>query len=247
MKILFTSDPHGDIEAIKKFSKLLKHYDCGIIAGDILDEFIPISDAISFGLRSEDYIEELFDAEDDEVMKLPDSIDDALHNPQSVNRIGLEMKKDLIMSILNEAKKPIFYITGNHDIAEWGNRGFMINVENTKVCFKNYSFVGFSSTNFDTSKEEEQKQLKAIEPLIDKRTIFITHSPPYGILDLTERNDKIGSTLLLDVIKKRKPFMNLFGHVHESFGRQGIFFNSSWFGNNKFMSINTTFKTMKLI
>ena len=70
MKILFTSDLHGLMSAIRDFSKLLENgdYDVGVISGDILDDGIPDNELEEMfqltELEPDDFIEELPDADD---------------------------------------------------------------------------------------------------------------------------------------------------------------------------------------
>lgn len=47
---------------------------------------------------------------------------------------------------------------------------------------------------------------------------LITHGPPYGISDLTARDDQAGCQDLLEVVKKIKPNVHIFGHIHEGYG-----------------------------
>ena len=44
--------------------------------------------------------------------------------------------------------------------------------------------------------------------------ILVTHTPPRGILDLTERT-RWGSQALIDAVRKKKPKYHIFGHVHD--------------------------------
>lgn len=48
--------------------------------------------------------------------------------------------------------------------------------------------------------------------------ILITHGPPYGILDKTITDEKVGSLALLK--KARQTFLryHIFGHIHEAYG-----------------------------
>lgn len=48
--------------------------------------------------------------------------------------------------------------------------------------------------------------------------ILITHGPPHGILDETPRGDLAGCEELLEVVKRIKPRLHLFGHIHYSYG-----------------------------
>jgi len=247
MKILFSSDLHGDKEAYIKFAQYLKNYDCGVLAGDLLDEFITKTEAEKYGLIDPDEPEELLGAEEDEFEKLNKKYHAALHDPSSINRRGLENKKIEIVDILNSVNKPIFYITGNHDIADWQDHKNLFNVENKKTKFKDLSFIGFSPTNSKFSETQQDDMLSKLIPLVDKNTILISHSPPLGILDKTVRDENIGSKALYKFINKTNPMFCLFGHVHESFGIHKNFINGSWFLNNKFIVIDTKSKNIKLL
>ncbi len=49
---------------------------------------------------------------------------------------------------------------------------------------------------------------------------MITHSPPYGILDSSRQEKHAGSEALAEVVKKIKPKLHIFGHIHEAHGRE---------------------------
>jgi len=60
--------------------------------------------------------------------------------------------------------------------------------------------------------------------------VLITHGPPYGILDQCHywdpyfgidynRNVHIGCRDLLNELKRIKPKVHIFGHIHESYGQ----------------------------
>jgi len=61
--------------------------------------------------------------------------------------------------------------------------------------------------------------------------VLITHGPPHGILDLTNRNERAGSLTLLHRVHEVKPRLHMFGHIHEAAGRSDtvdtIFLNAS--------------------
>jgi Icc-related predicted phosphoesterase len=48
--------------------------------------------------------------------------------------------------------------------------------------------------------------------------ILITHSPPHGILDET-RGQNVGCYDLLDAVKRVRPRLHVFGHIHSSYGQ----------------------------
>jgi Icc-related predicted phosphoesterase len=56
----------------------------------------------------------------------------------------------------------------------------------------------------------------------DSLDVLITHGPPQGVRDLTNRNDFAGSRTLLNRVLEVKPRMHVFGHIHEAVGRTDI-------------------------
>ena len=69
---------------------------------------------------------------------------------------------------------------------------------------------------FTGSEEDLKQKYEEIPTDID---ILITHSPPYGILDINQRNQHCGSTELRNIVISRRRLSNLklhvFGHIHE--------------------------------
>ena len=52
----------------------------------------------------------------------------------------------------------------------------------------------------------------------DDTDVLITHGPPYGILDKTERGEHCGCQDLLERIKVIQLKLHIFGHIHEGYG-----------------------------
>jgi Icc-related predicted phosphoesterase len=48
--------------------------------------------------------------------------------------------------------------------------------------------------------------------------VLVTHGPPKGIHDKNFSGIQCGCQGLLNAVKKRKPLVHVFGHVHESHG-----------------------------
>jgi Icc-related predicted phosphoesterase len=245
MKILFSSDLHGDLQAYTRFKVLLNTHDLGILAGDLLDEFLPFNDAKRYGLINDDYIEELHDENYDQVTELEASINDALKNEKSINRVGLEMKKKEIIELVSSVNKPIYFVIGNHDIASWKDEKQFINIQNKPYEFNGYKFLGVRY------KYEGIRgnivNVRKLKSIIDAKTILVSHIPPYGILDLTERNDKIGSNDLFRIVHRFKPIYCLFGHVHEMFGNNDNMINGSYFLSKKFVSIDLNERSIQYL
>ena len=69
----------------------------------------------------------------------------------------------------------------------------------------------------------------------DDTNILLTHGPPYGILDLTNRYEKVGCERMIDKViglcGEDKLFIHAFGHIHSGYGylnfNNGHFINAS--------------------
>ncbi len=215
MKILFTSDLHGHYKAYSEFSRILKDgdYDLGIIAGDLMTH-VPLDE-------------------------LSDGVNDYM---KSIEHMIVEIKKILLSS-----GKHIFFIMGNDDgIIEggikWPNIGKLLNINQKKVKYKGYSFIGYQYTPpflgglYEKQEIEQLQDFKTLKSKIDDKTILVTHGPPAGVLD----GQNYGSTALKALVKERMPLLHLFGHVHQSFGREGNSINGAFPTARKFVDINLT-------
>ena len=52
--------------------------------------------------------------------------------------------------------------------------------------------------------------------------ILITHGPPFGILDRTIEGEYVGCEELLEAVKRVKPKVHIFGHIHHGYGRKVV-------------------------
>lgn len=61
--------------------------------------------------------------------------------------------------------------------------------------------------------------------------VLVTHGPPHGILDRVHRGDDVGCEELLAAVRRLRPRLHVFGHIHEAYGqveRDGVqFVNAS--------------------
>lgn len=254
MKILFTSDLHGDTEAYAAFVRLLRGHDCGIIAGDLLDEFIPMADARAFGLVPDDGLEELPGEDVDEVAAFEAAARDAIENPRSVNRIGLGLKRQRLAGLLSGAGKTVYFVRGNHDIGEWPDDGAMVNIENRIVRLDGVTIVGLED-RFEGVRSVMVPS-RDIARAIGRDTIVVSHAPPFGVMDSSRVRDyrtgrvrpmRLGSRGLRRMVRRRAPRYCLFGHVHEGFGVQGNCVNGSWPAARRFISLDLAAGTLDLL
>lgn len=246
MKILFTSDLHGYIDSFEKFAKILadKDFDCGIIAGDLLDEGIPPKELQEIfkttDLSEDDFLEELPAAEDTFEESMSKSIQ-KLYEYDSSYMKSLRYKEEKIKAILNKANKPVFIIPGNHDRVEWSNSMNVINVNQKRVNFNSYNLVGYRWTKEEKNKKDFNKDIKNLKKIVDKKTIFISHESPFIYY-----NNKLSikNKLLAKLILQKKPLYCLSGHRHSSFGiYTNNIINGAYPKSRKFISIDTNNKT----
>jgi Icc-related predicted phosphoesterase len=127
-----------------------------------------------------------------------------------------------VIDVMKKINKPCFYVPGNNESAEmeklYRENGF--SVHEKVVEFKDYKIAGFGFspiTPFDTPGEltEEEIEKRIFKLDVDNETVLITHCPPKGILD-----KNFGSSSILKFIKEKKPFLHVFGHIHEIIGME---------------------------
>ena len=70
---------------------------------------------------------------------------------------------------------------------------------------------------------ERGSKLKVIWSLIpDDADVVVTHGPPLGIRDLTPRGEAVGCEDLAEAIRRVKPQLHVFGHIHAGYGMSCI-------------------------
>lgn len=125
------------------------------------------------------------------------------------------------------------FIAGNHDRMFERNpelaRGIVSNYPNItylqdeSVTVEGLKIYGspwqpeFCNWAFNLDRGADLKRVW--DKIPEDTDVLITHGPPMGILDLVQY-DKIhvGCEELLPRIKKIKPMLHLFGHIHETYG-----------------------------
>jgi uncharacterized protein len=136
-----------------------------------------------------------------------------------------------ITAILGDLPVPVYYIMGNDDWVDLqpSDQQFS-SLHGKRIDLHGFNFVGYQCTlPFMGGVNERPEgviatELSALEPLMDDRTVLVTHSPAAGILDSTQLGSA-GSVSLLELIGRRKVRAHIHGHIHGSFGRSGRHFN----------------------
>jgi Icc-related predicted phosphoesterase len=135
--------------------------------------------------------------------------------------------------LADQPAKTKIVIPGNHDlcfdetkvefienVASLIQNAIVINDESCEI--DGFVFFGSGYTpyfcnwglNIRTENELQTHWDKAPE----KVDCFITHGPPFGILDKTAAGVNAGSQSLRDTVTRIEPQLSCFGHIHEAYG-----------------------------
>lgn len=86
------------------------------------------------------------------------------------------------------------------------------------------------------SVDSSRKLKEHWDKIPSKTTVLITHSPPYGILDRTDKKLHLGCNILRKKVAKIQPTYHIFGHLHNNYGmvkkKETTFVNATNFSNN---------------
>jgi Icc-related predicted phosphoesterase len=151
-----------------------------------------------------------------------------------------------IVTMLSEVPSPVFYVMGNDDFVELvPTSASMRSVHGIRIELDDLNFVGYQYslpfiTDMNEKPEEEiRKDLEVLGPLVDSRTVLVTHCPAHGILDVGMMDRHAGSVSIKELVDQRRPLVHIHGHVHQYFGREGRHFNVAAARHRRAMLIDT--------
>ncbi len=150
--------------------------------------------------------------------KLPDA--DLLIHAGDFSMIGTkEEATDFLEWFTALPHKHKVFICGNHDEALLNGKlkGLPSNCH-----YLNYSSVTIQGIKvygipFFVERHDNSEPMPELETIYGT-DILISHQPPFGILDYSERYGHYGSQTLLNLVKEQKPKFHIFGHMHEDYG-----------------------------
>lgn len=166
-------------------------------------------------------------------LKLPDA--DMIIHCGDFTSVGREHEVRNFMkwySKLDQYKYKII-IAGNHDWLFERNSSLaktyipenVIYLEDNEIIIDGIKFYGspvqkpFLNWAFNRSEAVLERHWKAIPSDVD---VLITHSPPYGIGDYVSNYYSDGCqgspSLYMEIVKRIKPKISTFGHIHEGYG-----------------------------
>jgi len=151
----------------------------------------------------------------------------------------------MVVGILSTIDVPVLYIMGNDDMVDLDPpTGSIQSVHDSRIDLRDVNFVGYQfSLPFmggihEKPEDEIRSDLRRLESLIDTRTVFVTHSPAFGVLDIGILDRHAGSASIREVVERRKPIAHIHGHIHSQFGRSGNHFNVAAAGTGSLTMID---------
>ena len=151
-----------------------------------------------------------------------------------------------ILNIISRVNQPVLYLMGNDDMIELEpNVDSIQSINNTSIEIGGLNFVGyqyslpFMGGIFEKSEDSIRDDLSSVYSLVDDRTVLVTHSPAYGILDIGILDLPAGSIAIKELVEDRKPLIHIHGHIHAEFGVQGRHFNVAAAGHKRVVLIDT--------
>jgi Icc-related predicted phosphoesterase len=229
LRILFASDFHALRPAFELFAEALAvgQYDLGVLGGDLLDDFwLPEARPSQAGGPP------LFPPREGPPLPLENA-------PPSLDSSGLLAMELEYKKLLAAVGKPVLLISGNHDLTPWEDYESVLNIHGKRVEFGEWSFVGYRFTAVEKSEEERGKDLEGLRGLVDRKTVLLTHEPPFGKLDSSEYEAvHWGGKALARFVRKQRPAFHLFGHIHGAYGIRLHAVNGSYPNSRCFYDID---------
>ena len=130
------------------------------------------------------------------------------------------------LGTLNSCALPILIIRGNSDLKRVEHLCQTYTqfhpLHGVSQTFHEISFVGLGGTWPLPFRSRialnENAQLRKINTLINRHTVLVTHTPPWGVQDRVMGRFHAGSHGLLRLIKACQPDLLICGHIHEDSG-----------------------------
>jgi Icc-related predicted phosphoesterase len=156
---------------------------------------------------------------------------------------GQRKQVEKIVAILRSSSVPVLYIMGNDDNVALDYSDELIRpIHGRRVSIDAYNFVGYQYTPpfvgdaFVKTDAEMEADLPLLEPLVDESTVFVTHAPAWGSLDLCYE-ENVGSRAIAQFLQRKPVLAHIHGHIHAKFGRDGNHFNVAAAGVCRAVSI----------
>ena len=142
-----------------------------------------------------------------------------------------QKQAEKIVARLRASSVPVLYLMGNDDYVPLDYEDSLIQpLHGRRVEIGEFNFVGYQYTPpfvgdiFMKPDNEIEVDLRALEPLVDARTVLVTQAPAFGSLDLCY-DENAGSRSIADFMLTKPVLAHIHGHIHDRFGADGNHFN----------------------
>ena len=168
------------------------------------------------------------------IQDLEDPVDFILYGGDDIGRFEEEGVNYFTELSEYTKQKKVLAVIGNDDfpaVKKVLKSRHVQDLHEKPFSFKNFGFIGLEASTSGPaivrhSEKEVEKHLKKQHAQVKgKRLIILSHTPPYGILDLgirfaelDEGSHHIGSTSLRDFIQRNKVDLVICGHCHSQGG-----------------------------
>ncbi|NOX71952.1 MAG: hypothetical protein GXO64_04635 [Candidatus Micrarchaeota archaeon] len=115
--------------------------------------------------------------------------------------------------MLDRMKVRSFVVHGNWDTNIKTDNKLVTILKNEVIEYLGYFFFGIDDR---FALDEEIFDIISGKPL--EKTIMISHSPPYGILDATWGGLNVGFPIYREFLENNEGIIHVCGHIHESSG-----------------------------
>jgi len=119
---------------------------------------------------------------------------------------------ELAKVLLDQIPVKTLAIHGNidsEDVLDYIDKSKAENIHLREYIYKDLKFVGLGGNHFSDD------EIKEVKSLLDENSIFVTHLPPYKVLDNAIFGIHAGSREIRQIIEEKKPRLHLCGHIHE--------------------------------
>lgn len=181
-----------------------------------------------------------------DILGFPGAVDD----PEADQAIDAgRLEADLLA-----AERPVLFIMGNDDLIDFEpSSERFLPLHGRRIEMGDFNFAGYQYSLpwmggiFEKPDDEIAADLEEMKGKVDDRTVFVTHSPAFGILDPGFGPKKIGSRSLSLFLDAHPVRAHIHGHSHGGFGRTGVHFNVASARHKRAMMIDLSSLRHKVV
>ncbi len=137
----------------------------------------------------------------------------------------MRKRLEAVIDVLSEIQQPMVFVPGNGEslqeltdaCRQYANIHILHGTA-VDLCGKTFFGIGYGIpvTPFgDWSCDLTEDQANQLLAEMPKASVFLTHSPPLGHVDMNSRGNHVGSVAVLDAMQRCQPPIVLCGHVHD--------------------------------